>query len=98
MSVGTLTVFSILLALAPLTLLFAGKQGSLDNFFTVFINNPATIEQNRTLFSAIAAVAAVNIVLIAFLVAAWREPTTTVVSTERHGGGEVKNPKAHKAE
>lgn len=97
MSVLTLTAFSVLLALAPLTLLFAGKQGSLDNFFTVFINNPAIIEQNRALFSAIAAVAAVNIVLIAFLVAAWREPTTTVVSTERHGG-EDKDAKAHKAE
>lgn len=82
MGLRILLLFSLLLAAIPLLTLFAGAQGTLDPVFVALIGPQLLTESNRLLLSGVAAVAAVNVVLIAFLITAWKEPTPPLTNVK----------------
>lgn len=67
-----LLFFSLLIVVAPLGTFFSAAQGSWDAVLGVLVGQQA-LEANRLLLAGGLAVAAVNLVLVLFLVAAWQE-------------------------
>ena len=70
MGVGTVAIFSILLIAIPLGTFFAVLHGTIDSY----IGLDTLSDSNRLIFAGIIGVVSVNLVVAAFLIAAWREP------------------------
>jgi hypothetical protein len=83
MGVGTVAIFSVLLAAIPLSAFFATINGKLDATLAVFLGQPQISDNTRLVSSAIIGVVLVNLVVAAFLVAAWREPVPPSSSQQR---------------
>jgi len=74
MGVGTVAVFSVLLAAIPLSAFFATINGKLDATLGSILGPDQITDSNRLTLAGIIGVVSVNLVLAAFLVAVWREP------------------------
>ena len=74
MGVGTVAVFSVLLAAIPLSAFFATINGKLDATLAPLLGQTLITDSNRLILAGIIGVVSVNLVVAAFLVAAWREP------------------------
>lgn len=74
MGVGTVAVFSVLLAAIPLSAFFATINGKLDAIIAPLLGQTLLTDSNRLILAGIIGVLLVNLVVAAFLVAAWREP------------------------
>jgi hypothetical protein len=72
-------LFSILIAVIPLSALFFITKGYLDIPISSYTGLELTDSQ-RLIFGGIAGVASVNLLLAAFVWAAWREP----ISEDKH--------------
>lgn len=76
MGVGTVAVFSVLLAAIPLSTFFATINGKLDATLAPILGHTQITDSNRLILAGIIGVVSVNLVVAAFLVAAWREPVS----------------------
>lgn len=74
MGVATVTVFSLLLAAIPLSAFFAATQGWLDPAYAALLGGQAITKSSRLILAGLTGVVFVNLVVAAFLVAAWLEP------------------------
>ena len=82
MGVGTVVVFSVLLAVIPLSAFFAVTQGRLDSVFAALLGT-ALNTSTRLVLAGVTGVACVNLVVAAFLVSAWREPVPSAAGQQR---------------
>ena len=82
MGVGTVLVYSILLAVIPLSAFFAVTQGLLDSVFAALLGTALTTS-TRLVLAGVTGVVCVNLVVAAFLVSAWREPVPPAASQQR---------------
>jgi VMA21-like domain len=83
MGVGTVAVFSVLLAAIPLSAFFATINGNLDATLAPLLGPTQNTDSNRLIFAGIIGVISVNLVVAAFLVAAWREPVPPSSTAQR---------------
>ncbi len=83
MGVGTVAVFSVLLAAIPLSAFFATINGKLDATLAPFLGQTQITDSNRLILAGIIGVVSVNLIVAAFLVAAWREPVPPSSATQR---------------
>lgn len=67
-----LVVFSLLMVALPLGTFFSANQGAWDALLRPLVGSQV-LEANRLLLAGGLAVAAVNLVLVSFVVSAWRE-------------------------
>ena len=77
MGVGTVAIFSVLLAAIPLTTFFGVLHGRADILLATLLGQSQVSDSARLAFAGIIGVVSVNLVVAAFIVAAWREPTGT---------------------
>ena len=73
MALGTLLLYSLFMFAAPLGTFFSISHGLLDSYITPALGQEF-VTRNRLSLAGGLSVIAVNIVLGAFIVAAWREP------------------------
>ena len=83
MGVATVATFSVLLAAIPLAAFYAAAHGALDPAFRALLGSAASVDANRPVLSGVAAVVCVNLVVAAFLVAAWMEPAHPAAADDR---------------
>lgn len=74
MGLGTVAVFSVLLAAIPLSTFFAILHGKADGLLSTVLGQPQVTDSTRLILAGAIGVVLVNLVVAAFLVAAWREP------------------------
>ena len=68
-----MAIFAVLLAAIPLSSFFAVLHGKADGLFATLLGQEQITENTRLVFAAITGVILVNLVVAAFLIAAWRE-------------------------
>jgi hypothetical protein len=64
--------FSLLIVVIPLSTLYSGSQGAFDALLQPFFG-ATVLEANRLVLAGLLAVAAVNLVLVLFVISAWQE-------------------------
>ena len=74
MGVATVAVFSLLLAVIPLSVFHAATQGRLDAVYEAILGAQPITPSSRLILAGVTGVVFVNLVVAAFLVAAWLEP------------------------
>ena len=74
MGVGTVGLFSALLAVVPLAVFFAAKHGGMDAALGAVLGADNLTDSSRLIVSGVLGVVCVNLVVALFLVVAWQEP------------------------
>ena len=73
MGLGVVAVFSVLLVAIPLSSFFAILHGRFDEPIATLLGQSPLNDTSRLVFAGLAGVVSVNLIVAAFLIAAWSE-------------------------